>query len=104
MELVGFGSQNFRSFGPEGFLVPAVEKINIFIGRNNSGKSNVLAALRLLSQFSNEKFTTRPTDQHQRTNDPIVLQFVVFQSVPEDMHRMKTCISLYDTTSKPKKG
>ncbi len=47
-ELTGFGVANYRSFDDGGFVIDGLRKINIFIGKNNSGKSNILRAIRLL--------------------------------------------------------
>lgn len=38
----GFGISGFRSFGSDVQLFPSLDKINLIIGQNNSGKSNVL--------------------------------------------------------------
>lgn len=38
----GFGISGFRSFGSDIQLFPSLDKINLLIGQNNSGKSNVL--------------------------------------------------------------
>ena len=38
----GFGISGFRSFGSDIQLFPSLDKINLIIGQNNSGKSNVL--------------------------------------------------------------
>ena len=38
----GFGLSGYRSFGSETQYIGPLEKINIFIGQNNSGKSNIL--------------------------------------------------------------
>ncbi len=42
MFIDGFGIAGFRSFGPELVKIPDLEKVNVFIGKNNSGKSNIL--------------------------------------------------------------
>lgn len=47
-ELRGFGIANYRSFDATGFIVEDIKKINVFIGKNNSGKSNILRAIRAL--------------------------------------------------------
>lgn len=47
-ELTGFGIANYRSFDEEGFVVEGLKRINVFIGKNNSGKSNILRTIRLL--------------------------------------------------------
>lgn len=44
----GFGISNFRSFGPDIMYFGPFEKINVIIGSNNSGKSNVLRFVRNL--------------------------------------------------------
>jgi AAA ATPase domain len=41
----GIGISNYRSFGPEIQKIGPFEKINLFIGQNNSGKSNILLFL-----------------------------------------------------------
>ncbi len=46
MELKGFGIKNYRSFDENGVFIDSIKKINIFIGKNNSGKSNVLRFLK----------------------------------------------------------
>lgn len=56
-KLRGFGIKNFRSFDEEGVFLENIEKINIFIGKNNSGKSNVLRFLNILSEFSKNGMT-----------------------------------------------
>jgi hypothetical protein len=40
-----FGISSYRSFGPEPELFPHIKKINLIIGQNNSGKSNILRYL-----------------------------------------------------------
>lgn len=42
MKLDGFAIAGYRSFGPELVYINDLSKINIFIGKNNSGKSNIL--------------------------------------------------------------
>jgi putative AbiEii toxin of type IV toxin-antitoxin system len=38
----GFSIAGYRSFGPEAVKIAALSKVNIFIGPNNCGKSNIL--------------------------------------------------------------
>src|SRR6266566_1391356 len=40
--VLGFGLSGYRSFGPELQRIGPCQKINLIIGQNNSGKSNVL--------------------------------------------------------------
>lgn len=53
--LVGFGLANYRSFDQQGFVIRDVRKINVFIGKNNSGKSNILRAIRLLRRITSPR-------------------------------------------------
>jgi predicted ATPase len=45
--LAGFGISGFRSYGPDPQFVAPLGKINIFVGQNNVGKSNLLRAVEL---------------------------------------------------------
>jgi putative ATP-dependent endonuclease of OLD family len=45
MKLVGIGITNFRSIGSSPVYINLEKKVNILIGANNSGKSNVIKAL-----------------------------------------------------------
>lgn len=50
MKITNLGIANFRSFDSEGILIENLSKLNIFIGKNNSGKSNILRFLCLCSR------------------------------------------------------
>lgn len=45
MKIKSIQIQNFKSFGPKEVIISNLDKFNIFIGKNNSGKSNILKAL-----------------------------------------------------------
>ncbi len=69
-QLPAFGAANYRSFGEGGFLVEGTNKVNVFIGRNNSGKSNVLRVVELfrkrrLGRKQNEAFDALRDHHHQ---------------------------------------
>ncbi|MFC1613952.1 ATP-dependent endonuclease [Gemmatimonadota bacterium] len=49
MKLDGFGIAGYRSFGDEMVYIKDLAKINMFIGKNNSGKSNILRLCKHLS-------------------------------------------------------
>ncbi|OGL46736.1 MAG: hypothetical protein A2W05_03685 [Candidatus Schekmanbacteria bacterium RBG_16_38_10] len=49
MKLDGFGIAGYRSFGPDLVHIKDLGKINVFIGKNNSGKSNILRFCKHLS-------------------------------------------------------
>lgn len=46
MFIDGFGISGYRSFGSEHQFIGPCEKINLLIGQNNSGKSNILTFLK----------------------------------------------------------
>lgn len=52
MKLDGFGIAGYRSFGEKVTFINDLAKVNIFIGKNNSGKSNILRFCRHISQFN----------------------------------------------------
>ena len=58
----GIGIGNYRSFGPDLQRIGPFNKVNLFIGRNNSGKSNVL-------RFIHTYYV--PTMRSLARNDPI---------------------------------
>lgn len=47
----GFGLSGYRSFGPEPQFIAPLSKVNIFVGQNNVGKSNVLRAVAKLHEY-----------------------------------------------------
>jgi putative ATP-dependent endonuclease of OLD family len=71
--LQGFGIANYRGFGKDGFVVGNLSKINIFIGKNNCGKSNVLRAISLLRQVNSAtpsfKTFVPLLDNHRRSSE-----------------------------------
>ncbi len=71
MKITGFGIANYRSLGPKGAWIRDFDKINIFIGKNNSGKSNVLHFLRDLLRFSDgADVSQEPLNQHAGNGTP----------------------------------
>jgi len=50
MNIKDLGITNYRSFDSEGVLIEDLGRINIFIGKNNSGKSNILKYLKSISE------------------------------------------------------
>jgi len=55
MKIINLGIANFRSFDSEGIVIENLKKINIFIGKNNSGKSNILRFLNLCFEAYRKK-------------------------------------------------
>ncbi|WP_432329953.1 ATP-dependent nuclease [Mucilaginibacter sp. P25] len=52
--LTNIGVRNYRSFDLEGVFLPKLSKINILVGKNNSGKSNLIRFLRHLAANAND--------------------------------------------------
>lgn len=59
---------NYRSFDEEGSVINDDKSINIFIGKNNSGKSNILRFIKKLEELSLNKNNTVffSEDEHKR--------------------------------------
>jgi predicted ATP-dependent endonuclease of OLD family len=54
----------FRSFGSKPVLIDSLKKLNFFVGQNNSGKSNVLRSITMLSSIRgpDPRLTPRSSD------------------------------------------
>ncbi len=101
MNFKGFGIKNFRSFDEEGIYIDSLKKINIFIGKNNSGKSNVLRFIKRVQEVA-IKTTDREytiTDQFKRNGETASISFevseqdVILSGDPQD-EKFKICINL----------
>jgi len=65
MKFLRLGFANFRSIGTEPVMLDLTARVNVLIGANNSGKSNVLAGLQAIQ--TNAGFDKLEiTDRHQR--------------------------------------
>lgn len=53
LPLTFLGIKNFRSISDNGANLNELKKINLFIGKNNSGKSNFLKFISLFSNLLN---------------------------------------------------
>ena len=71
IRILDFGIANFRSFDPDGIVIEDFGKINVLIGKNNSGKSNILRFIKLLSKSysaGDPKFTNVLENQFRRND------------------------------------
>lgn len=77
-----FGIKNFRSFDENGILLENIKKLNIFIGKNNSGKSTLLRFLKYFAlNFSNLKeFPHSIEEEHKRNGKPVSLSLLLSHS------------------------
>lgn len=66
MKIVRIGFANFRSFGSAPVIVDLRKRINLLIGANNSGKSNVLEMLRRLKGQQLQTINLSEVDLHRR--------------------------------------
>ena len=75
----GFGIKNFRSFNEDGVTLDNLKKINVIIGKNNCGKSNVLRFLQTLNSNIQElnKFPNDIQNQHRRNGQQAILQIKI---------------------------
>lgn len=64
-------SKNFRSFDDKGIFLEGLSKINIIIGKNNCGKSNILRFLQELHRNIKNlnKFPSDIQNQYRRNGD-----------------------------------
>lgn len=72
------GIANFKSFDSEGVKITLDKRINVFIGKNNSGKSNVLKFIKLLSDYYgnwNKWANTELENQFRRNGENPILIF-----------------------------
>ena len=81
MKLDGLAISGFRSFGPELVYINDLSKINVFIGKNNSGKSNILRFCKHLSTIKvnqhYEGFDKNLDYHYGLTNKDIIFGFQI---------------------------
>ncbi|MCW3106003.1 MAG: hypothetical protein JWQ09_509 [Segetibacter sp.] len=71
------GIRNFRSFDSDGIYLDRLSKINLFIGKNNCGKSNVLKLLKLFAEIigGQSEFPDTLQNQYNGNSMPASLFF-----------------------------
>jgi putative ATP-dependent endonuclease of the OLD family len=69
MKLRGISFRNFRSIGVSGVVLDPWKKVNILVGRNNAGKSNVIRAMQHIDAVHNRdhKYEMTRVDIHKKT-------------------------------------
>lgn len=83
LPILGFGLAGYRSFGPDLQSIGPCQKINLLIGQNNSGKSNILRFLhdhypKLSSSGFVSEWEFEALEQHRATETfPILLSLAV---------------------------
>lgn len=94
MKFTGFGLANFRSFDAKGGSIVDYGKINVLIGKNNSGKSNILRFLQYLCSPSLRNEISTPLNNHRRIGGgaKIYLHFVLEKNeIPNDIFDRYYC-------------
>ena len=71
MFIDGFAISMFRSFGPDVQLIGPLGKINIMIGQNNSGKSNILLYVKEHLEVALNEIKTNAAVTSQANLDPL---------------------------------
>lgn len=69
MKIVRIGFANFRSIGPSPVILDLRKRVNLLIGANNSGKSNVLEVLQRLKKQKLPEIKLSEVDLHQRNGN-----------------------------------
>ncbi|KKN90689.1 hypothetical protein LCGC14_0226320 [marine sediment metagenome] len=94
MKLTGIGFGKFRSIGKDLVWLDLTKKVNVLIGANNSGKSNVLRALALITKRRGlGGYEIGEVDRHLRDAKNAFLLGFRFQTDEED-GRLETGIRL----------
>lgn len=77
--LTEYGNKNYRSFGGDGILLEGLKDINVIIGQNNGGKTNVLRTLDIWeSSRRGSPKSLKPTDYFDNdNNNQVEFEFVV---------------------------
>src|SRR5437773_373725 len=66
MKLIRLGFANYRSIGCDPVVLDIQQRLNLLIGANNSGKSNVLQILRRLKHEQLHQISLGEIDFHRR--------------------------------------
>lgn len=79
LKMKSFGIKNFRSFDENGIFLNEIKKINIFIGKNNSGKSTLLRFFKYFSQYSEDlsNFPHTIEEEHRRNGNEISITLML---------------------------
>ncbi|MDR1695740.1 MAG: AAA family ATPase, partial [Endomicrobium sp.] len=80
MRLEKIGFANYRSIGNTYAYIDLTKRINLLIGPNNAGKSNIISALELIKNTIKpitEELKLNPEDIHKVNTDNFVVCFVV---------------------------
>lgn len=105
MEFIGFEIKNFRSIGEKWVKITPLRKINIVVGKNNSGKSNVIKAIQKIKQIQFDSPT--PTqgynipldilDYHKREQQNNIEIKIIFDNSTIDKYGVQSIGEIFFT-------
>jgi predicted ATP-dependent endonuclease of OLD family len=84
MNLTGIGFANFRSIGQEPVWLDLTKKVNILIGANNAGKSNVFRALQFVREKKGGYGRLDEVDRHKRDGTKNLILYLRANVTAED--------------------
>lgn len=96
MKFSGIEIKNFKSIGNNGISINPLKKCNILIGRNNVGKSNVLKAIKFITDHfrSNNKTKLAELDLYKREKDTPFIFTLFFTIEKNDSHNSQLLSAL----------
>ena len=78
MKFAGFELRNFRSIGEESVVLHPWKKCNILIGKNNSGKSNIIRLLKKLLDGNIHRGISLGDTDHYQLDKKIITSFSLY--------------------------
>jgi hypothetical protein len=99
--IFGFGLAGYRSFGPELQRIGPCQKINLLIGQNNSGKSNILRFVhdhypKLKELTRSSRWELRDLEKF-RTNQPLSSgATLALRFDPDEDSRLRAGVEKYE--------
>ncbi len=101
MRFIGFEFKNFRSFGDGYIELFPLRKCNVFVGRNNSGKSNVLRVFQKIQEVLSERdwsIGMGEIDRYARSQNSLFGFKLYFESDENDNDQQKELVATTKTT------
>jgi AAA15 family ATPase/GTPase len=100
--LTGIKIKNYKSFNEEGVDIQGLEQINIFIGKNNSGKSNILKFVDFLGKNREvlkptnnlKEYPTIPNDYYGFDGKKII-EFSLFKNFDQEIIEKNELLKIY---------
>ena len=97
MKFIGLEFRNFRNFGDGYIELNPMQKCNIFVGRNNSGKSNILRVYQKIQETlsaPNWPSGMQEIDRYGRSTNSLFSFKLCFQSDENDNKQQNELVQL----------